>query len=301
MSSKSSKPAQKKGASAGRKFKPVGKAVPIPQTDYDVVRLTTSQGRIGPTPERVAARALALTSVAFRAYLEQDVDEDRKWAKTEQKNLVQWLVDTGLCNELEPEEARFIDGLPGRFGEEYANEKSWRIEGAGVLAWALGRLKVPPYDQSFEQQATSDSLGFSNYDVTLLRSARLRPMSQINRLATHLTVVSWRIVHFSITRNSKYYRDYVQELGRCNTGVGERMDFAETLRSHARFRKDWLKGLRLVRGDLAFKGVPIAEADEKTAGCSRLRIDERQIAAFWLQGEAELYSEVEPATILSAC
>src|SRR5262245_20037254 len=64
------------------------------------------EGAEPPTPERVARRALALTAVTTRAILEQDA-ENPKAAGTYQ-DLLAWVREAGIDDELEPEESEVL-------------------------------------------------------------------------------------------------------------------------------------------------------------------------------------------------
>jgi hypothetical protein len=79
------------------------------------------------------------------------------------------------------------------------------------------------------------------------------------------------------------------------------MDFAGYLRGHPSFKEYWLDGLRYMDGDLAFGDRGIADASrEEIKKCTSIA-RERQIAAYWLQGDDAIYSNVNPVTLLSAC
>jgi hypothetical protein len=78
-------------------------------------------------------------------------------------------------------------------------------------------------------------------------------------------------------------------------------DLVGYLRRQASFREGWLEGLRIVDGDLAIGDQAIANAPaEKVQTCERVA-EERQIAAYWLEGDDPVYSRVDPTTLLSAC
>ena len=77
------------------------------------------------------------------------------------------------------------------------------------------------------------------------------------------------------------------------------MDFAAYLRDFPRFQEYWLDGLRFVGGDLAIGANSVTEAPlEQVNNCTSIA-EERQIAAYWLQGDKRVYSEVSPDTLLS--
>ena len=76
------------------------------------------------------------------------------------------------------------------------------------------------------------------------------------------------------------------------------MDSLEYLKKHPGYKKAWLDGLRFVGRDLAIGDVGVASVDQERFGSCRSTALERQIAAYWLQGDSEVYSEVDSPTIL---
>ena len=61
----------------------------------------------------------------------------------------------------------------------------------------------------------------------------------------------------------------------------------------------WLDGLRFMEDDLAIGDACLGEvAGEAFENCRSTAV-ERQIAAYWLQGDNEVYSRVDQSTILS--
>ena len=123
---------------------------------------------------------------------------------------------------------------------------------------------------------------------------------EISRLASHLTIVSWRLTQFRASRDSELYQQASRELAD-RTGIQESMDFVGHLRKHPRFEEYWLNGLRFIGGDLAIGEQSVADAPrERVKTCTSIAT-ERQIAAYWLHVDDEVYSHVSPATFLSAC
>jgi hypothetical protein len=178
-----------------------------------------------------------------------------------------------------------------------------------VLACALKRFELPRYDENANPIEAGASIGFSEELLAVmdtaaaekaLRDAELRPASEIDRFACHITIVNWRLRTFNlarITRTPIPPADPEQfPFGR---GIDERMDMAGYLRAHPSFRESWLNGLLFADGDLAIGGKSIdAASREDVATCASIAV-ERQIAAYWLQGNAPTYSRVDPATMLS--
>jgi len=149
---------------------------------------------------------------------------------------------------------------------------SWRREGLAVLAWALNQFELPPYDTPVvPPDAAHLSVGFQDPQIAreLVARGELRPRAEIDQLATYLTVVSWRLQQFAITPGP--------------------MDLAAFLRGFSSFKDTWLDGLRILNGDLAIGAQPISQVSaEEVRLCGSIAI-ERQIAAYWLQGDDPVY------------
>ena len=233
-----------------------------------------------PSARRVASRALVLAAVVLRAALERV--EARADAKAFRSQILHWLDGLGLAAEIENAERDFLELPVGWAKEQAAINASWRNEGLGVLAWALGRCELPPYDQGIDLLSATDGVGFLDTDAAkrLLEAGALRTPAEIDAFASHITIVRWRLVEY--------------RLG------GRTMSFATGLKLHPAYRQSWLNGLRLVGGDLAIGDRAIGNAPDDAVQTCRSIALERQIAAYWLQGDARTYSRVMPATVLSA-
>jgi hypothetical protein len=261
-----------------------------------------------PSPERVLRRARALAALVGRASLEREViDGDYPVRENEQvrRNVLSWIKDYGLNPELETDEHKFLNTRVGHADEQNVIDAEWRSEGLAVLAWALERCELPRYDKTIGENLSQimDSVAFLSSAAQADRSevVRLRPASEIDRFQSHITIVGWRVQQFRISREHPIYQDALAGLGAGRTGVGEAMDFEQYLRAHPNFKEYWFDGLQLIDGDLAIGDTGIADAPrEEVKKCSSIAT-ERQIAAYWLQGDNEIYSNVSPATFLSAC
>ena len=156
-------------------------------------------------------------------------------------------------------------------------------------------------------------------DAAALReSARLRPAEEIRRFASQITIVHWRIRTFqldpelvapSVTFDVRSDRPPVpkdegavlRKVAKPGTGIREPMDFSAYLRRHPRFQDYWLDHLRLLDGDLVLGDRGIADAfPPRVSECRSIAV-ERQIAAYWLQGDDPTYSKVAASTVLSGC
>ena len=238
-------------------------------------------GHVHPEPplaRKVAARALVLAAVAARGDLERQHDQ------TDWHLPLAWLKGVGGAAALEARERTFLKSAAGRAEEKVVAAASWRREGLAVLAWALERFELPAYDSPVvPPDAAHLSVGFQDPLIAraLLTRGELRPRGEIDRLAAQLTVVSWRFQQFAIMPGP--------------------MDLVAHLRGLSTFKDTWLEGLRIMDGDLAIGAQPLAQASAEAVQLCRSIAIERQIAAYWLQGDDPTYSAVEPVTLLSVC
>jgi hypothetical protein len=228
-----------------------------------------------PTADRVARRALGLTAVTARAFLEQDAKETES-AETYQE-LLTWINDLGIGDEFEPEESAVLQRPLGRLDSRPQINSVWRLEGLVVLAWALGRFEIPPHDQLVDASALWRSFGMLDAKVglALLANPALRPGEEIAALRNRLFAVHWRLRNFKI-----------------KPAV---MDFAEFART-CWFGPLDLSGLPLVDGDLGLKGQRIDRADEDDFSTAHSAAQERHQAANWLWEGPERFSEASVAT-----
>jgi RNA polymerase subunit RPABC4/transcription elongation factor Spt4 len=238
-----------------------------------------------PTARRVAARAMALAAVVWRAQTEMNLkDIPRESWNPLRDHILTWLKALGILGELEPHERTFFDAPLGHGEPQLMTNAARRVEGLAVLAWALNRIQLPAYDdEAVPLDRALLSIGLEDLQTArqLLDSATLRPAAEIEQYATHATVVSWRLRTFQLYPGP--------------------WDLLGHLRRHTSFREAWLQGLRIVDGDLAIGTQSIANAPpEKVRTCEWIAV-ERQIAAYWLEGDDRVYSKVDPATLLTAC
>jgi hypothetical protein len=228
---------------------------------------------------------MVLAAVVFRAYVEMNLkDLPADSLKPGRDHVFAWLKGLGATAEMERQERAFLYAPFGRADPVLVTNAAWRGEGLAVLAWALNRFALPVYDeQAFPPDPAQEAVGFIKPDVAreVLESASLRSPDDIERYATHATLVTWRF---------RTFRMYPGP-----------WDFEAYLHRHAAFRDSWLDGLRILDGDLAVGDQPIAQAPaEKVQNCERMAV-ERQIAAYWLEGDDAVYSKVDPTTLLTAC
>src|SRR5262252_1528989 len=87
-----------------------------------------------PEAQRVANRALVLSAVAYRGWLEGHAGSHEP--EMSHRGLLQWLRYYGLYDELEVGELDFLRLPLGSAERQEATNACWRAEGVAVLAWA---------------------------------------------------------------------------------------------------------------------------------------------------------------------
>lgn len=224
-----------------------------------------------PTLDRICQRAFVLATLACRASLEEAPREPR--AMELHAQLQDWLVEEGLQQEFETSEwSRVLAPLGALTVREHI-DMSWRSEGLMVLAWALQRVELKPFDQPAEGSAVAGAIGFLEPGAVreLVRQARLRSEDELMWLADLTLAVHWRLREYSLRAEPMNFVDFAQ---RCQWA---QMPVAD---------------LQILDGDLALRGTPISGASDDVLGECTSIIRERQQAANWLIGQEELYSEV---------
>jgi hypothetical protein len=98
-----------------------------------------------PSWSRVLARAHVTTVLAVHG----EIADSEPTAQAEADGIRAELADSGAAEELEPWEEELLATPLVRWTAEQALDAIWRYEGAGVLAWWLGRLEMPAYDTPF--------------------------------------------------------------------------------------------------------------------------------------------------------
>jgi tetratricopeptide (TPR) repeat protein len=305
-----------KRAQACRALGKTGPTIRDSRRRMELHQAESKSGTKRPSARRVAARAMVLSAIVCRALLEEEHTAGIHEHAEGRAALLSWIEELGLEAELEPAELEFLATPVGRASQRQTIDGVWRKEGLGVLAWALGRFRIPRYDKPTDPDAVLPSLEFLSVNdaAALCESAGLRPAEEIGRFASHITLVSWRIrqfqldpervapsVEFDVRGDSPVPARGARLRKPGGDGIGGSMDFAGYLRQHPRFKDYWLDHLRLIDGDLAIGDQGIAAAFPGEIHTCRSIAVERQIAAYWLEGDAATYSEVNPTTLLSGC
>lgn len=235
-----------------------------------------------PTALRVAQRMLVLGCVLERGWIESAAigsdgsAPDLAYAELQCGKLLRWMTTLDLEGEFEPQEKDLVLAPAGALSEQQVVDATWRAEGIGVLAWAVQRFDLPPYDEFVDLSLLAEAMQFLKPGAAqLLTAPGLRSCEELEQMRRSILALHWRLVDFRIRPHS--------------------MDFA-TFVCTAWFGPLTLEGLRLQKGDLALHEYSIAQAPPELYDCCASIAVERHTAINWLCGTAELYSDVTTDT-----
>jgi hypothetical protein len=217
--------------------------------------------------------ALGQCYLACRAMIDGDPDPSVQKLAGQILPLTQ---ETGIYQTYEPAELRLLNAPWGSLPRRERVALSWAVEGVAVMAWALGKAPLPPFDTRCQGAPVGSALGlFQHESREVLRAATLRDPSEIERQALTYEILSWRLQQFFEAR--------------------QRVDLASRLKAtngphtipHA-----IIDGLALLDGDLAVDGAPLIEISEERLSEVSSIVRERYKAFRWLLGYEKNYAPV---------
>ena len=215
-------------------------------------------------------------AVSARSFLENDAD--RQACIQDRNNFITWLKSVGLDGELEQHERDIIHTHVGGVSASDASAASWQIEGAAVLAWALGLLELPAYDVQVDLTLVYKSLGLWKPDCSPKYQLPLRNIDDMVHFARRMLTIHWRLRQYIHVRR-------------------EAVDMAEIVQSDfGQMMKLTLDGLRLKDRDLEIDGFAMTKLPEEALCRCTAIVQERHRAASWVLGKAEKYSETDTST-----
>lgn len=152
-----------------------------------------------PAAERVARRAIALTAVGNRGLIENEGDSLDSPDEISRAMLT-WIHGSDVAEELEPEEWKVLQRPYGSLDSRATIDSVWRLEGLGVLLWALGMYELPPYDQLVVPGELFDLVGIFSTQTRPAESSQMHgcgPATSWNRIKT---MRRWRTGDSEISR-----------------------------------------------------------------------------------------------------
>ena len=218
-----------------------------------------------PAPSRVARRALVLAGLACRGELEAHAADPA--AQAIDATVRGWLTSTGLVEAFEAGERALFDPPLGALAPGLAAVARRSGEAAAVLAWGLGRYRLPAIDCAVEASEVGAALGWLDPGIgAAIEVARLRARTDQLLLAEALEVAHWRLAS-----------------GRSASLV----QFGAV-----RVAGDTAPLPLAPDGDLLLGGHPAGTAGAATVEAAMQRIHERRRALNWLAGQAADYAAV---------
>ncbi|HEY1050229.1 MAG TPA: DUF4272 domain-containing protein, partial [Prosthecobacter sp.] len=220
-----------------------------------------------PAMARVASRLTLMGALMTRGIMEQNPEHE-----TQRQEMVEGLRGTDAWREGEPAEIAELETPVGELPEKSAWRLPWQSEGAAVLAWALGLMDLPPYDEQVDLDALFAMIRGLE-DGTC--QPELRPLDELDALSFQMLAIHWRLRQFQVEPKAMDLVDYAPRAW-CGP-----MD---------------LSLARLAGRDLEVEGVPLNEATEEAWKTTAGIMQERRMAIHWLLGHASVYSENDTST-----
>jgi len=217
----------------------------------------------------VYSMALGQCYLACRAMIDGDPDPG---AQEMAGRILPLTLETGIYQTYEPAEQQLLQAPWGTLPRRERVALSWAVEGVGVMAWALGKAELPPFDTRCEAAPVGSALGlFEHESPAVVRAATLRDRSEIQMRALTYEILSWRLEYFVETRHH--------------------IDFASRLNTPNRLHAI-IEGFKLIDNDLAVDGAPLVEISAERLTEVSTIVSERNKAFRWLLGYEKNYAAV---------
>jgi hypothetical protein len=215
----------------------------------------------------VYSMALGQCYLACRAMIDGDPDPS---AQELAGQILPLTRETGIYQAYEPAELRLLNAPWGTLPRRDRVALSWAVEGVAVMAWALGKAPLPPFDTRCEGAPVGSALGlFQHESPEVVHAATLRDRSEIEMHALTYEILSWRLQQFLACR--------------------QRIDFASRLKS-SNSPLAIVGAVALLEGDLAVDGAPLLEVSEERLSEVSTIVRERHKAFRWLLGHEKNYA-----------
>jgi hypothetical protein len=216
-----------------------------------------------PSADKVARRAIVLSVVSCRGFVEGDYARSHEAADLAKRSH-DWLRAIGLEEDLSDWERQVLASPFGSLADRDRINASWLSEAVTILAWSLGKSDLPGFEEQCDPAATANSLGFLQpTDSTVIRQPRLRPAEELQEYNEFIYHLHWRLRDFSLS--------------------GRGYDF-ESLARKAWGEPVLRHGLIIQEKDLCVGGVPISRSKESAWRTLTSITQERHRASNWLIG-----------------
>jgi hypothetical protein len=108
------------------------------------------------------------------------------------KSMLEWFESTGAADALSPVERTLVHKPPRTWTRQERLDASWRSECKAVMAWALGFMSLPPYDQKVDSDLLLELVDDGEPPEKLIRRARVRPVEELARAQEEAERWYWR-------------------------------------------------------------------------------------------------------------
>lgn len=221
-----------------------------------------------PAEDRVMARLVLLGALASRGIMESHPE-----LEPQRQEMVADLQDSNAWREGEPLEIAELETPVGSLSQKSAWRLPWMAEGAAVLAWSLGLMELPAYDEEVNVDQLFALISDMEHSE---RKPELRGLDEIDTLSFQMLAIHWRLRQFEVEPKAMDFKAYARRAW-CGP-----MDL-----SLARLSAS---------NDLEIAGLPLAEAPEEAWKRASGIMHERRMALHWLLGHAAVYSENDTST-----
>jgi len=219
---------------------------------------------------RVARRSLVLAAMVCRGAIESGAGQPE--ADTLHNRTLEWLTKLDLWDEVESSEEKILHTPLGELEQKDVIRATWYVEGLAILAWALNQFDLPRHDEKVDPYSVADAVWFLSEDADeLIRTARLRNLTELEACRELLYAVHARLRDFARNRNQKDFARWVEKI--------------------------WIEALRLdadhliVDNDLAIDDKPIIDVEENRLQECKWITFERHRAIIWLVEGYSSYSQ----------
>ncbi len=226
---------------------------------------------LGAPPREVIGAMRARMSTEERAQMEEKADEAREAFWTP-------IYDTPVFDALTDGERVLSESTLITITEDQQIDASWWIEGAAMLAWALGMLDELP---SFDVQVEHELLGRIPNPAALAdfrASAKLRPVEELEAARSAAELWNWRSRTRELAEGGFTMPDEMKK-----PGLGSLDDVVRVTAAHA-LQEGTIR--RAIDGDFAAREKPYKALTADEWSEVRSIALERHRALNWLCGHA---------------
>ena len=110
-----------------------------------------------PSPERVAKRAMVLSALVCRGFLEMENPADVEELRA---SLLPWIDTVGARKEIEQHELIVLTAPLGGLDAQTQINLAWAVEGLAILAWAMKRYELHADNTLADPQSITKTMIF---------------------------------------------------------------------------------------------------------------------------------------------